>query len=257
MPVNPNLHDHATEFYDDARALTIEDTVWWAVGRRAIIRRFLDRAATRRIQRILEIGCGSGGDLSLLARYGQVWGLERSPVLARRARERGAALAIYETDFFDQPIDPCVNLFCLFDVLEHIEDDHVFVRRLAERAHRDHMLLISVPACPFLYGPHDELLHHYRRYSRRSVETLLEACGYEVVHSGYFMFFLFPLAVASRLMDSVKRAFGLRKMEVSVGRVPGPINWLFTKSLQLEAWLGGVMRFPIGLWVFVLARRTN
>jgi SAM-dependent methyltransferase len=70
------VRDHATEFYDEAEAMAIEDTIWWTRGRRAILRRFLDRAATLKIDRILEIGCGSGGDLPLLSRYGAVWGLE-------------------------------------------------------------------------------------------------------------------------------------------------------------------------------------
>ena len=257
MPTNPIIQDHATEFYADSEAMAIEDTIWWALGRRAIIRAYLDRAKKQNVDKILEIGCGSGGDLPLLAQYGKVWGMERSAVLAKRARQRGVAVDVYESDFFDQEIDPSVNLFCLFDVLEHIEHDDEFVRRLAEKANRDHMLLISVPACQFLFGPHDVMLHHYRRYSRRRLEALLQKHGYEVMHASYFMFLLFPLAVLSRLFEWVKGKMGIKKKEVNIGRVPGPVNWLFTKALQLEGWLGRFVRFPIGLWVFTLARRRQ
>lgn len=255
MPIAPVIQDHATEFYHDSDAMAIEDRIWWALGRRAIIRQFLDRAAEQKIEKVIEVGCGSGGDLPLLAQYGKVWGIERSAVLARRARQRGVAVDVYETDFFDRDIDPSVNLFCLFDVLEHIEQDDEFVRRLSQKANRDHMLLISVPACQFLFGPHDEMLHHYRRYSRRRLEALLEKHGYEIVRSSYFMFLLFPLAVLSRFLEGLKGRLGFRKKEVNIGRVPAPLNWLFTKALQLEGWLGRFIRFPIGLWVFALARK--
>lgn len=249
------MRDHATEFYSDADAIEIEDSIWWARGRRWIIRTFLDRIDKSKIDTILEIGCGSGGDLATLARYGKVWGIERSAVLASRARSRGVAVDVHEADFFDQKVAPTFSLFCLFDVLEHIEDDDEFVRRLCATTPRDHLLLISVPACQFLFGPHDEILHHYRRYSRGRLEALLEKHGYEVVHSSYFMFLLFPLAVLSRFLEGGKRRLGHEKKEVNIGRVPGPINRVFTLALKFEAWLGRLVRFPIGLWVFALARR--
>ena len=250
------VRDHATEFYDEAEAMAIEDTIWWTRGRRAILRRFLDRAATLKIDRILEIGCGSGGDLPLLSRYGAVWGLEPSATLASRAR-RGAALGVHQADFFHHDIDPRVNLFCLFDVLEHIEYDEQFVKRLVDAAARDHLLLLSVPACQFLFGPHDRILHHYRRYSRRGITELLQRHGYEIVRSGYFMFLLFPLAVLSRFMERLKAKLGIGHSDVNMGRVGRPLNWVFTKTLELEAVFGRFVQFPIGLWVVVLARRKS
>jgi hypothetical protein len=186
-----------------------------------------------------------------------VWGLERSAILAARARRRGVAVAVAESDLFDCEIDTRIDLFCLFDVLEHVEEDREFIHRLSETGHRNHRLLLSVPACPFLFGPHDELLHHYRRYSRARLEALLRAEGYDIVRSSYFMFLLFPLAVLSRVIDGASVRIGLKREDVNLGRVPAPINWLFTKVLQLEARIGRYTNFPIGLWVVVLAQRRN
>ena len=254
------IRDHATEFMDDAQAVAIDDTIWWAVGRRAILATFLQRAAERRSRemKILEIGCGSGGDLPLLARYGQVWGMERSAVLAQRARARKVAEEVYTEDAaLDDVAAREVDLFCMFDVLEHIEDDNGFVRHLAAKPAADHQYLLSVPAFQFLFGPHDELLHHFRRYSKSQLKTVLENNGYEVIASGYFMFFLFPLAVVSRLIEGIKARFGKRHAEVNIGRVAGPINSLFIAILRFEAFLGRYIRFPFGLWIITLARRRR
>jgi SAM-dependent methyltransferase len=245
---------HATEFLDDEEARGIEDGIWWAVGRRAIIAKFLDKAAARGVRRIVEVGCGSGGDLPLLARYGKVSGVELSPILAQRARSRNVAEAVHTSDLFELPIAD-VDLFCMFDVLEHVEDDERFVRRLAEHAGRGHQLLLTVPACPWLYGPHDKLLHHYRRYSRRGLVALLERHGYQVEATNRFLFFLFPVAVAARFWDTLRQRLGFRKERVALGRVPAPVNALLVALLRLEALLGRRVRFPAGLWIAVLARR--
>ena len=102
MTHESELRDHATEFLDPEEATELEDTLWWYVGRRAILADFLNRAQQEgSTQRILEIGCGSGGDLATLAAYGPVTGLERSPILASRARAREVAEAIHERDFSD------------------------------------------------------------------------------------------------------------------------------------------------------------
>ena len=254
---NRSIRDHATEFFEEAEALTIEDSIWWACGRRSIIRLYMDQAKTKNVENILEIGCGSGGDLELLSRYGRVWGLERSAILAARARRRGVAVAVAESDLFDCEIDTRIDLFCLFDVLEHVKDDRGLIQRLSEKGHRDHLLLLSVPACQFLFGRHDELLHHYRRYSRARLEALLRAEGYDIVRSSYFMFLLFPLAVLSRVIEAARVRIGFNRKDVNLGRVPAPVNWLFTKVLQLEARLGQYMNFPIGLWLVVLAERKS
>ena len=252
------IHNHATEFMDETEAVSIEDTIWWAAGRRAILDTFLKTAkqsSGRRLENILEVGCGGGGDLALLAKHGKVWGVELSPRLAQRARRRGVAQGIYaETDVFDDKVDRNVDLLCMFDVLEHIEDDDLFVRRLSEKPGHDHLFLLTVPAFQFLFGPHDELLHHFRRYSRPQLVALLERHGYEIVSGGYFMFLLFPLAVMSRLWEGLKRRLGFKPTEVNIGRVPGPLNWLMTAILRLEARLGRHVRFPFGLWIVMLVR---
>jgi 2-polyprenyl-3-methyl-5-hydroxy-6-metoxy-1,4-benzoquinol methylase len=62
-----------------------------------------------------------------------------------------------------------VNVITMLDVLEHIEDDVEFLKRIRNVASEDHLILMSVPACQFLYGEHDRLLHHYRRYSRQTL----------------------------------------------------------------------------------------
>ena len=114
----PEIRDHAWEFRTDSEAAEIDDTLWWTVGRRSMLANLLKLAAAQRtLKTIVEIGCGSGGDLALLSRYGKVTGVERSKQLAGRARNRGIAEEIIEVDFFDLSAREPADLYCLFDVL--------------------------------------------------------------------------------------------------------------------------------------------
>lgn len=255
-PGRPEVRDHALEFRSDDDARRVEDTLWWMVGRRSVLEDFLRRAERERpLRRITEIGCGSGGDLEVLARHGQVTGVERSPTLARRARARGLADEIIEQDFFDLEDRPDSDLYCLFDVLEHIEDDDGFLRRLSGSAPPGHLLLLSVPACQFLFSRHDALLHHQRRYSAAQLSDLLRANGYSVLRTTYFIFFLFPLVALARLQEKLMEALGRPPTRVRTGETPAWINALLVGILRCEAWLVRHVRLPIGVWVFALARK--
>lgn len=246
---------HALESLDSGSAREIEDALWWVQGRKSIIRRHLHRIRSRlgRISTIMDIGCGSGGNLDVLAEFGSVIGVEPSSILADRSRSRGVAIKIYESPAWQLDETRSVDLFTMFDVLEHIEHDSDFLAKLKESASDKHALLLSVPACPFLFGEHDELLSHYRRYSTKMLNDCLVRAGYKSISVSYYMFFPFPAALAMRLLDKIKFRFGFRRESVDLGAVSPVMNYLLGQVLKLESALSEFVRFPIGLWLFVIA----
>ena len=244
----PSTSDHAMESWDDATSIAIEDNLWWLVGRRMVVRSFLD--PIKPISTLMDIGCGSGGNLPVLAEYGTVYGVELSPVLAERARNRGIAEKVYTEDFFALSDVPPADVYTLMDVLEHIEDDNGFIRKLRDCAPPGHRLLISVPASPWLYSQHDVLLPHDRRDTAGQLRDVLERNGYTVLRMNHFMCFLFPAAVLARLKEKLSTR---KPQTVDLGVVPGGVNKLLTLLLRLETWLGKWVRYPFGISVFALA----
>ena len=90
MNSNLPIQDHALEAMPDAESLLIEDRLWWVRGRKAIIKEYIERITRYgAISNIMDIGCGSGGNLDVLGGFGRVIGVEPSATLARRARGRG------------------------------------------------------------------------------------------------------------------------------------------------------------------------
>lgn len=252
------IQDHALESMPDAESLLIEDRLWWVLGRKAIIKEYVKRVTNySTISGIMDIGCGSGGNLDALAGCGRVIGVEPSVILARRARGRGIAEAIFEQDVFE--LDECQNvqLFTMFDVLEHIENDKLFLGRLRKKAVHKHFLLVSVPACQFLYSDHDRILHHYRRYTNENLRTTLEESGYQVLQMSYFMFFLFPFVLFARMKEKIMAKLGKKKTDVEIGDLPPILSVPFSATLRVEAFLSRKIRFPIGLWLFAIAKAND
>ena len=254
MNKNNETH-HALESLDSDVARELEDDLWWVQGRKSIIRRHLQKLCSRlgQIKIIMDIGCGSGGNLDVLAEFGNVIGVEPSPILAERSRSRDIASRIYELPAWQLDETRSIDLFTMFDVLEHIEDDTDFLIRLKQSASDKHALLLSVPACPFLFGEHDVLLSHYRRYSRKMLNDCLVRAGYKPLSISYYMFFPFPAALAMRLLDKLKYRLGYRRETVDLGTVSPSMNFILSQLLRLESAVSEYVRFPIGLWLFAIA----
>ena len=160
---------------------------WWFQGRKLIIKRFLDKLIFTNIPDILEVGCGTGANLVLLQKFGNVTAIEMN-AYARNAAERILNKKILNGYLPDNlPLkDKKYNIICLFDVLEHVGNDQDSLKILNHYLDDNGYLILTVPAIPMLYGKHDKDLHHFRRYRKKELLVLLENSDFTVKHFTYF-----------------------------------------------------------------------
>jgi len=151
-------------------------------------------------RRILNAGCGSG-ELSLrLAALGhEVMGIDLEPAHIDLARANAAAHPGLSCRFAVSSIEdyrPDTTFDCVVstDVLEHIDDDRAAFAKLVSLVPPGGLILITVPAGPWLFGYHDEQLGHYRRYTRRSLNQLM-ANDCEIEEMRYFGCSLIPVCL--------------------------------------------------------------
>jgi SAM-dependent methyltransferase len=134
------------------------------------------------------------------------------------------------------------DLIAMLDVLEHIDEDRAALAALAERLRPGGRILLTVPAHPWMWSAHDEVNHHKRRYTRRTLKSAVEGAGLRVEMLSWFNSLLFPLAAAARLAGRVTG-----KDDSDDKLPPAPVNRLFEAVFGLERYAIGRVPFPPGV----------
>jgi len=226
------------------RMAEIDQLHWWYRARRDILGDLIERKiALPADARILEVGCGTGHNLEMLARFGRVDGIEVDGA-AREIASRRLGHAV-----LDAPLpelagvpDRSYDLIAILDVIEHIDEDLAGLESLARKLKPGGRILITVPAFPFMWSAHDVVNHHKRRYTRRTLKALVRDAGLRLEMMSWFNSLLFPLAAAARLAGRVTG-----KEDSDDKLPPRPVNALFEWIFGLERYALGRLPFPPGV----------
>jgi len=173
---------------------------WWYRGRRQVLAALIRRTvALPKRAKVLEIGCGTGHNLAMLAQFGAVDALELDEEARNIAEKRlGRRVMSSPLPEIREVADAAYDLIVAFDVIEHIEDDRAALASIASKLKPGGTLVLTVPAHAWLWSKHDTANHHKRRYSKRALKQLIERSPLKLGKIGYFNSLLFPLAVAER-----------------------------------------------------------
>ena len=237
----------------------VEAQHWWYGGMRAIAATLLDPLYRyRRNLRVLDAGCGTGGNAVFLGRYGKVVGIDIAPeAMTYGAEHLPAALArasVLNLPFADASFD----LVTSFDVLYHraVPDEMVALREVRRVLAPLGRLLIRLPAYEFLRSKHDRAVHTRRRYTAREVRELLGAAGFFVERCSYVNTLLFPLPLAQRLVE--RAAPAAERADSDLALPPAPLNAALRWPMAIEAaWLATGGAFPFGLSIVALAHANK
>jgi SAM-dependent methyltransferase len=136
---------------------------------------------------ILEVGCGIGSFTEMLVSYGNVYACDIDENCIEQTREiidREANVGFGDIEngkyFFSKKIFDTIT--CI-NVLEHIEYDKKTLKNIYHLLKPAGVLILLVPAHPFLYGKIDQEIGHYRRYTKKDVRALLEDADFDVVYA--------------------------------------------------------------------------
>ncbi len=168
------------EVEEYARIAAVEDDHWWYRNTRGLAADLLAPWLHRR-PRVLDAGCGPGGNGAWLANHGDVVGVDLSPdalafVKARRPATVPVRASVETLPFASGSFDAVVGLTILYTV----PDDARALAELARVVRRGGAVLLIEPAFAALGRAHDATVHGRRRYRRGQLAELATAAGLTV-----------------------------------------------------------------------------
>lgn len=227
----------------------IDEGHWWYRARRRIVAEMITRyiKPTKGFS-IAEIGCGTGSNLPVLEKFGSLVAVEPDAQARIFASKRSRATIVQGKLPHELPlIDASLDLAVMLDVLEHVDDDVGALKAVASKLKPDGRFLLTVPALPALWSPHDEEHHHKRRYTATSLAEVMARAGLKIEVMSYFNTLLFPLIAGIRWMKNVTGS-----KAVDTGMPSAWLNAALEAIFAFERNLIGRMPMPFGVSLVVI-----
>ena len=234
-----------TEHFD------LEDTHWWFRSKRTMVLSLLRRHGALGGPG-LDVGCGAGGTLAVLARHGTWIGVDADPAALALSRRRGLArLAGSEAEALPFRESTFAACLCL-DLLYHrnVASESSVLRECHRVLRPGGLLLLTDSAFAWLRSAHDEAVHGARRYTRRELVAGVRAAGFTLVLASYAYCLVFPVVAAVRLAR--RGASG----GSDVFPLPRPLNTALLGLQAVERALLRLSPLPFGSSVVLVARKT-
>ncbi len=237
----------------------VEGAHWWFAGRRRILESFLAQIAptlpvaegTR--ARILDVGCGTGANLEMLARFGDAEGVDVSEDALAFCRARGLTRVRVGAAEALPYADASFDLVTALDVVEHLDDDVAGLGEMRRVLKPGGCALLFVPAFQWLWGVQDDVSNHRRRYTLPQLRRAATTAGLQVERATYAnITFLAPILLGRVLM----RVTGARPASENNINVAA-FNGILGRVLGAErVWLRR-LSLPVGVSAICVARRME
>jgi ubiquinone/menaquinone biosynthesis C-methylase UbiE len=241
--------------------LELEQRHWWMRGRRTVYLGLLEHALRgQRVKRALDLGAGMGAFLPGLSRIAEhVVYSDVSSESVATCRERGYTRGVLASGYSLPFADASFGLVCMFDAIEHIEDDQRAMREVARILEPGGRIFVSVPAYQFLYANNDRIAQHYRRYTRGKLRAVFEQAGLVVERNTHANVLLFPAILPAVL--------GIKLAEKVFVKDPDPkhtnlsyampdlLNEGLYRAFAAELPISKCFDWPLGHSIAALARK--
>lgn len=131
---------------------------------------------------IVDFGAGAGTFAKPVSEnYKQVICIEIDPILKNKLKDQG--LSVFED--INELQDESIDFLYSFNVLEHIKNDEDFLKLWYRKLAPHGRILIYVPAFNILYSSLDRKVGHFRRYTKKELNSKLINAGFSVKNIRY------------------------------------------------------------------------
>lgn len=235
---------------------------WWFRARSEILGSYISRHIwNEKKLKILNVGVATGATTTMLQRFGDVTSIEYEQECIDFVKDKVNFEIIHgsilELPFRDNEFD----LVCAFDVIEHVADDRLAIKEMARVCKPGGSVMVTVPALMSLWSGHDDINHHFRRYTKAELLNAFEvASNGSVKFSSYFNTMLFlPIFLTRKISMAFTRKQNKSLHSDFEKFNPGILNNILYKLMKSESAIHSAqIKLPIGVslslhWIKVKA----
>jgi len=198
---------------------------------------------------ILDIGCGdSFFDYQLLDENKNINKLYGIDIYTKDEYTDGKYIVLND---YDKLKNKKFETIIMLDVIEHIEDDALFLENTVNKLlNKNGKVIITVPAYQFLFGKHDIELKHYRRYNIKMMKELCNKTSFKIKKAHYFYASLVLPRLLSKILNKDNRINNWKYNEKHI------LSKIFKGLLDLDYLLCKKMnKLSFGLSLFIVLER--
>lgn len=261
---------HSTENYSESGfdALSeMQERHFWYRGRHRFLLQSMQNTIppSSKNLRMIDLGGGTGGWVCYLSKAcPQVFsefalGDSSLYALGYAKSFLPSGTRRYHVDLLNLQMHEEWDIAFLLDVVEHLPDDERALEQAKLALKPGGFLFVTAPAFQCFWSYNDDVAGHRRRYTREDFHRLANSTGLELLDARYFMFFLSPLYILSRLRfgqgnlsDEQKRIL-VQKHH----RIPQrDLNNFLARIFEAEASMARFVSFPWGTSILGVFRRS-
>lgn len=255
IPVTHRDEEYDQDGFDSLQKM--QEKHFWYRGRHRFLLGSLDRhlPSTAKNLSAIDLGGGVGGWVKYLAQT-------RSEIFTKLALADSSPVALafakdvlplnserYQIDLMNLQMENEWDVAFLLDVIEHLPDDKRAMQEAKNALKPGGLLFVATPAFQQFWSYNDDLAQHHRRYRRSDFYRLAQESGLTLLDTRYFMFFLSPLYLLSRIRPGIDKLSIEEKLKIVLKQhqIPAtPINSILSKIFEAETPLGHWVNFPWG-----------
>lgn len=236
--------------YRDYKAGFKSDSFWFK-GKRDLLNILIKKNYKKKKLKILSVGIGTGDELEILKKYGQVYAIDTEQKsldlipdgVCEDKRLCDACSIIYKDNFFD--------LVVSLNVLEYITDFRIALKEISRVLKKNGIFIFVSAAHPYLFGSHDKAIGHVRRFKKQDLKmTFIHMLLFSEWKLHYWNSILFYPLVLVRFLKKNSEA------ELDNQALPEFLDSMLYSILKLENLL--IKRgfyFPIGLNILGICKK--
>jgi SAM-dependent methyltransferase len=219
---------------------------WWFKARISIFKSLIKKLSKNEKINILDYGCGVGSNINMLRDFGKTEVFEPHHKTAQYVKKK------FNINIINK-IKKKYDLIILTDVIEHIKNEKIIIKKLLNSLKKNGHLLITVPAFQILFSSKDKTLHHYRRYNYQSLKKLITDKKCKIVKLSYFNFLLFAPIAFLILFYKIFNIKFINKAETVPLHI---INFIMFKIFSFEKFILKIINFPFGLSLLMIIKKN-